>query len=411
MTTGGFDSGFSPGFDGGSTSSVVVPGGVGGGSGSAYTITVRDRTTLEVLGELAEFVELSYERRGVEAGSFTLTIHNDSPPPSALGGEPDRSLLDEGRLLEVRRRGVFEFAGVIDEGRELDAVTRIWTLSGPDLLGYFLRRRVVAVEEEDAVVATAAETALKHFVDFNGGPSTVDVDRRFSEELDGLTWTVEATAGAGELVDFAALRRNLLADVLVPIARAGDVLHRVVYDDAGYQYQVYEPTPASSVPFAVSWVNVSSMTYRENLADVRNAVYVLGPGTGDTRTVQEVVDSASIAARGRHEMFLDSRDASTTDAQTQLGLLEIASREAARVGADAQPHLVNSVYRVDYDLGQDVTLSIPEAGVVGITKRITAVKVTVGVEETIEVELGAPPRTIAGIIADNVRRTLRAQFA
>lgn len=419
MVSPGYDEGFDLGFEieddtggGGDPTPPpppTTPGTVGGDSG--FAIIVRDRRTLAVLGELTEFVDLAYTRRNVDPGDFTLTIHRNSPPPATPGGPPDASLLDAGRLIEVRRRGVFEFAGITDNTRELDAVTGIWQLAGPDLLGYWLRRRGVGIEAEDAVSDVPAETALKHYVGANGGPDTVDPDRLFTADLGSATWAVEADSGRGANVNFTALRRNLLADVVVPIAKAGDVLHEVALTAAGYEYRVSLPTPASSVPFSLSWVNVSAMKYRENLADQRNAVYVLGPGTGDARTVQEVVDPARVAAEGRYELFLDARDATVGDAQTQLGLLEIATRAAGREGADAQPHLANSVYRVDYDLGQDVTLSIPEAGVDGITKRITAIKVSVGKEERIEVELGAPARTLAGIIADAVRKSLRASFA
>src|SRR5690606_26079136 len=113
---------------------------------------------------------------------------------------------------------------------------------------------------------------------------------------------------------------------------------------------------------------------RFDLAGLRNAVTVLGGGSGDTRDQTLVTDADSVTRYGRWEGLLDERDATSLEARAAAGLREIEEREHARETALAQPNPVTTTYREDYDVGQDVEVALPEVGI-ATTRRIVAVTV------------------------------------
>lgn len=394
-------------------SDINEPGGVPAPqippASSEYALIVRDVATLEILGELPVFESLVWTRRKVESGDFQIDINTAALSPDA-DGNPNVDLIQPQRLIEIRRDGVFEFAGVI-QGRKLDAISGDWTLTGPDLLGYFLSRRKVGIDATDDVSDMPAETAMKHYLDANGGPGS-DLARRFETELFHLGFEIEPDQGRGSHVDFTALRKNLLAEVLTPIAKAGDLLHEIVMVNNGYRYQVSAPVSASGLPFSLSSLNVGEMSYEDSLDDVHNAVTVLGDGSGDTRNTSLVEDGESIVQYGRRESFLDARDTATDDERTQAGSIEVIESEQKRVRGDAKPLILGSKYREDYDVGQDVTLALVEYGIAAVTRRVVGVTITLDKDgEKIAVLLGDSPRSIGSVVSDALKRGLRAQFA
>lgn len=398
-----------------------------------YTLVSRNLNTLAVVGEIPVYRNMTWQRRDLEAGSFSLTVPRkrqvtrrvydaDEDEWSETSAEESYGdLIALGRLIEVRRDdgdgNVFEFAGVITD-RELKAGADQWTLTGPDLKGWFLERRVVGAEAAETVAATAGETAMKGYVDDHGGTS----GNPFADELD-VDWDIEADSARGTDVDFTALRRNLLREVLVPIGRQSGLWHDVVIVEDGtphYEYRVYEQTDATvdtgAIPFSVSWDNVADMTYRESIRGVANALAVLGAGTGDTRTVREAEDTDHINAHGRTEGLLDARDATTNDELDEQGATAIADGIRGSVQVTADPLLtgVGAAYRSDWDIGDIVTIAIPE-------EDISADRLIVGVEvvleqrgsepdERIRMHLGDVEQTLPRVVARQLQARNRASF-
>ncbi len=373
---------------------------------TAHTVLIRDVKTLDVLGEIPHYIDLTWTRKDVDAGHFALTIHRDVV---------DQSLLERNLLLEVLRDSTFEFAGVIRR-RRINSVSNIWTLAGPDLKGFFLGRRNVAISAEDAQNGVIAETALKHYVDANGGPGAAAA-RRFATELDTATWAIEADQARGGSVDFTVIRKNLLKGALIPVARSGDVIHDIILlaDRSGYEYQVSLPTDATvasgAVPFSVSWDNVSELIYDEDMEDLRNAISVLGAGSGGSRTIREVTDAASIVEDFRSEGFTDARDATTNDQLDLVGQTEIADRIRESISTNAQPLQQGpSEYRTDWDVGWDVTIAIAELGI-SIDRRVVEAQISVSArdEENIRIRVGRSPRTLGKKLEGLLQRGLVAQ--
>lgn len=399
---------------------------------AAYRIVIRDLQTLDVLGEIPEFRTMMWERAELAAGRFRLvaprsrvvsrTTYVDPDWVVTEVSEPYGDLLELQRLVTVERTedGFIEFAGVIRH-REIDAISGYRTLTGPDLKGYFLARRIVAADTADPQSGVPAETAMKHYLDEAAGPSA-DASRRFSGELD-VTWTIEADGARGETVEFEALRMNLLYGVLEAVGKAGDLIHDVVINDArdGYEYRVYEPTNATidtgAIPFSVSEDNVAELILTEDVRNLANAITVAGAGSGDARDTRLVIDGVHIAAYGRTEGLLDRREATSNDQLDQAGAVEIEEAIRSSISVRCQPlggNVPGARYRTDWDIGWTITIAIEQEGI-AVDRRVVGCQVTLersgsDPDDQVAMYVGATPRTATTMFREAWLRGLRAQF-
>ena len=375
-----------------------------------YELLLRNPKTLALIAPVAKYVGVTWTRRTLAAGSFQLTLHKDQ-----LDSASD---IDRYNIFEVRRNATFEFAGPILK-RSYDAIDQQWTITGPDLKWWLSGREIdPGASEFDTQAGVIAETAMHHYVaDHLTDPS--DGDRKVSSELTSITFDVGFDAAKGNTVDFNARWENLLK-VLVEIGERGNVWHDVVIlaGETGYEYQVYDPTDAtedtgsSPIIFSVGWDNVGKSVYEEDYWRVQNAVYVLGAGSGVSRTVLEVKDATSITADFRREGHMDARQADTGAKLNDQGNLVIArSLAEARTARMAPLTVADEKYRTGWDLGYDVTLAFTDISQT-VDKRIEEITVTLSrQQEAVTISLGAPPQTLARMLAEITRRSERVQVA
>ena len=186
---------------------------------------------------------------------------------------------------------------------------------------------------------------------------------------------VEADGGAGVTTAFAAQFENLL-EQLVRLADAGGIDFEVTIDpldDRKYLFKTYHPYRGldrrrdngvnDEVVFSFGLTNIGSAKYETSMIGQHNALFLLGDGDGASRTIHPAYDTASISRWGRREFVEDSRG---LDDETELitrgnALLE-ENRERETATIQVQES-TNSVYGVNWDLGDLVTVDIPEWGV------------------------------------------------
>lgn len=326
----------------------------------------RNSRTLALFGNMPKYESVQWWRRAVDAGEFSIDVNRQ---------QIDVSDIPRLAVFEIMRDNVPEFAGVV-ENREYDALTQTWTLSGRDLKGFWLSSRQIdpgfADEIEfDDQLAIPAETAMKHYVtDHLVAP--IVVARTVDDELTGIDFTVEGTHGFGEDVHKNARWENLLS-VLIELAHKGVLLHDVVMKDGytGYEYRVSEPvdatesTGATPVIFSVSSDNVGEAVYVEQYSNIVNAMYVMGSGSGATRTIREVDDQTSIDADFRREGHIDGRQAEDdNDRLDMVGAVAILRSLVDARTARMQPlNLDPTRYRSEWDLGHEVTVVFDVIGV------------------------------------------------
>ena len=131
---------------------------------------------------------------------------------------------------------------------------------------------------------------------------------------------------------------------------------------------------AAPVIFSPHLGTAASLAYTEAGLRSRNAVYVLGSGSAETRIVELVTDPDDLALHGRREFSLDARDASTAAA----GPID---------------------YPGDWTLGDIVTIDLPDLGL-RFNRRIEAVRLQAGAGEPLQIDcaFGAPPPDAAEIL-------------
>lgn len=351
-----------------------------------YEFRIRDLRTLAEVGEMdARVVSGRWTRSATKAGGFQLVVPRT---------EVSLDLLQPHRLLIVLREGQREFAGVI-ERREIDSTGRVWTLSGPDLRTFWLKTRVVGPTASDAR-SGVGEDVLRSYVDSYIGPSA-PATLRAASWLQGITWRVELSSGRGGTVSKDP-RRQYLDALVDEIAVEADLLPdvRVLPDLTGYEFYMDVPRNATSssggVPFGVDWDNVEELVFVEDFREHRNHIWVMGDGAADARNYTEVEDAASVAQHFRRDVLLDARQADTADIRQQLGELDILNRNRALVSVRAIPlrDTAGAEYRVDWDVGWDVTFLEAELRTEPIDVRVVAATVELSRQygERVTFELG-----------------------
>ena len=376
---------------------------------ATYTFLIRDPFTLAILGELPN-AEGTWTRRVVEAGVYSLAVNRQTVA--------DPSLLVGPKLIDIRRDGAVEFVGVLtaDElgNPSLGRRGETWVVEGQDLKWFLAGRDVVDGVNYDAVTDVAAETAMLGYVARHlTAPS--DTTRDINGELDGITFDLAGDLGRGALVT-ANHRMEPLTTVLSGLAAEGGLWHEVVYQDAdaGYRYAVrayQDRTDGSADPFllGLSWENVESLMVRRDIGGVANRVSVLATDSSGVEFVRTVNDAASQAQHFIRERSLSGSGDATNDTADAEGIALINETLAGTITIDAQPFPgPNGEYRTDYDLGDDVTVVVPDIDL-SIDKRIVEVTVTLDRQqgERVSVTLGSPAPTMDRVIATEIRRVRR----
>ena len=366
-----------------------------------YEFLVRDARTLAILGEIRpqDVARASWTRHQVDAGSWSLVI----PRASQTLLQQGQSLVTGMNLLEIRRDGEREYCGYIEHGA-LDPQGLLWTVGGRDLLAW-LDWRVCGASTAEAA-SGVAETVIKAYVDDHLGPGAAAADR-VATYLDGATFTVEGDSARGAAVEYSAQRRSLLA-VTADLCRQGNLLQRMDLDDSdppgGLVYSVDTPTDATvssgGTPFAVGMDNVEGLGYRFDYRRLQNRLVVAGDGLGNTRTTRTVEDAASVAAIFPRDGVYAFPAGTTSDQLDAIGAAELQRQMDASVAADVVPLTTsaNARYREDWDVGWDVTVAIPVAGVAAIDRRIVSAQVSLsdGEGERISFSLGTErPASVA----------------
>lgn len=369
----------------------------------AIEVLLRNARTLAFLGEAAEYQALSWIRRDIEEGEFSLTINRNLIPDN---------FTRKNTLVHIRRDGLDEFFGIIRNRQlqqpESGRAEEEWLLTGPDLK-WFLGGRIIDPDpdEHDSQIGVAAETAMRHYVDAH---LLARADLREELEVDFKNMATDPPLGME--VEYNARYDNLLK-ALQDLALAGEVCHEVLLDHEGYVYMV-NGYRASSVVFTIH--DVKHLTYEERTQGIVNSVYVLGGGEGIARNVAVVTDENSIAENFRREVAVDYRQASLESTLAQRGRNEILRTDQESLTVAFEPLGLPVAgapyaYRQDWDLCDQVTVSIPSLGVT-VERMIVEVEVAADAkeQELVRVALGSPSPRLNRALAIALEKTKPAQY-
>jgi hypothetical protein len=304
-------------------------------------ITVLDTSALPK-AIIDAFDDMVWTRPYYTFGTFTLKV------PAASTGAAE---LIKGRtILPPDTNIVYLIEQIIreDDGSGNDIITA----SGRDLGGMFSDRVCLPTAglAYDTQSAVTAEAAMKHYVTNNAGSGAI-ANRQLP------TFSVAASTGHGLTVTYQA-RYDYLSDVLAAIGQPSGIGWQVTWTGSGYIFDVIPGVDRhASVFFDTTFDTAQAQTWLSSDANTKDFTYVAGQGEGVARTiVQRFTGGAEPTGLARRELFTDARDLSDTNALNLRGDADLAQASVAdSYEVTIQPN-GSFKYRVDWDLGDLVTV-------------------------------------------------------
>ena len=359
-----------------------------------------------VLQAVRPYSQLEWTHRFAASGAFRLSM----PLEAGAAVRP-------GDGIDVELDGRVDFSGVV-QGRELRYAPGrepSWELHGLDLTWWLHQRVIVppAGASHDEQIDVPAETAIRHYIDAHLLRPT-DAARAIPVPAS------LAPANRPPLGPPARVRARYanLAREVERIAALGGVGFAAWREaDGVIRFGVRAPrdrTAASDTPVVISphLGTAAALTYSEGGLRGRNALYVLGAGSGAGRVVAPVSDAEDVARAGRREAVLDARDAGDPAAARDAGLAELArgAGQRLRVAAVA-PQAGPIAYPDDWRVGDRVSIDLPDLGL-RFDRRVEAVRVRADAGEPVAVDcaFGAPAPDAADTLRRIAERTAPARF-
>jgi len=292
---------------------------------------------------LDSFISMDWTRPYYTAGKFTLTV--DPSNPAAVELVKGRIILPpDSNICYIIEQVLRE-----DDGSKSQ---QLLTASGRDLGGFFEERLALPTTglDYDAQLAVHAETAMKHYVNLNAGPGAVS-----QRQIPGLT--IAADAARGATVNVQA-RYQLLSDILFQIGQTAGMGWQVLYNGGTFLFDVIPGVDRhASVFFDAAFDTTDTQSWLTSDVGTKSFDYVAGQGVGAARTiVTRFTGGAEPTGFARRELFTDARDLSDTTAMQTRGDANLAALAVADRFEATIPTGSSFKYRVDWDLGDLVTI-------------------------------------------------------
>lgn len=248
---------------------------------------------------------------------------------------------------------------------------------------------------------------------------------RVYRKLTLLTEAAQVLAGASQY----SARYERLYDVITTLAGQSDCDFDVVRETAGalgtnrFLFRTYFPRFGkdrtigstegwSPAVFSLDLQAILTLDYNEDASQIVNRVYNLGDGEAAARVVGQADDLASQDVWDLWEDTNDVRGAGTAAAAIAAGKDYMAAHKDPDVSLSfTLPQADGLVYGLDWDLGDLVSVSIPELSVSG-SMQVTAIRVSRDGDNpvpTITPTFGALKPSILSRIADLTRGLVKRQ--
>jgi len=309
--------------------------------------------TRQLVGIVESFEYLRWTRRYSQCGAFEL---------KAIATPDNIALLTLGNLLW---KSDDEEVGIIEHLEMNQADKETITVSGRFATSFLARRIVWGTETISGdLSACALQLINNHMI----APS--DTNR----QITGIAFTSPIL---GVTVNTQVTYKNLM-DTITGLCDVSDMGIKTVFDPSTGNLTVTLYSGAvSQAVFSREYENLTTQIYTQSAIDYANAALIGGEGEGASRVLASIADTNG---ESRREVFVDAKDLRQEDFGTgytnallfrgQNRLSELSM--AHSFDAEVNPH-GNLRYRVDFDLGQVVTVLSKKWGVT-LAARITEIE-------------------------------------
>lgn len=290
--------------------------------------------TLTRIGELSIYQSLVWEEAYQDAGECQL-VCGISPAATALlkngyfVGKKDRTTLWQIRSTE-------KYEGLL------------WAN------GFTVNYTLLADRIYDGVLNTGnVETTLRTAVSGKRPAPIVDLDR--------IRWLAESHVSQHTYPDLFSLSQALCVETDLGFRFNHDKAHKKLLFD------VYKGEDKTNVRFSEDYGNLANLALKQSETDYKNVAYVGGAGEGSERTFV-VCGETSSSGLERHEMFVDARDLSLEEGQSQadyealLVARGIETLNEHNNGLSVSFDISSDDFGVRFDLGDTITALLKSDG-------------------------------------------------
>ncbi len=307
----------------------------------------------QLVGVVESFEYLRWTRRYSQCGAFEL---------KAVATSDNITLLVLGNLLW---KSDDEEVGIIEHLEMTQADKETITVSGRFATSFLARRIIWGTETLSGDLSICgAQLVNSNLV------SPTDTNRQIS----GISF---ASSALGVTVNTQVSYKNLM-DTITGLCDASDRGIKTAFDPSTGNLTVtlYSGT-TSQVVFSREYENLTSQIYTQSAMDYANTALIGGEGEGVSRVLASIAD---VTGEARREVFVDAKDlrledfgAGYADALLYRGQNKLTELSMAHsFDAEVNPH-GNLRYKVDFDLGQAVTVLSKKWGVT-LAARITEIE-------------------------------------
>ncbi|WP_164219399.1 hypothetical protein [Virgibacillus sp. YIM 98842] len=265
---------------------------------------------LNMLTETDNYLSLQFNPRFYEVGEFELHI-NQYIEGAEYFVKGNLVILDKrgDKAMLIRHREI-----ALDQNGK---VTENWRVTGVTLKGVLDQRVTIPPEgQSHDKINDAAETVMKHYV-HRHFVNPVDPSRK----IDYIE--IAPDKGRGSLIEWESRFKNV-ADELTAISKQAN-LGWIMYADmerGKWIFDVVEPRNVTQgneaglqpVFFSPDFSTIKTQQFVDSDNNYRNVGYVGGQGEGVERKIVKIGEAEGM---GLHEVFIDARDVSETDEETE----------------------------------------------------------------------------------------------
>ena len=299
----------------------------------------------ERVGYIESYSYLSWVRRYSEVGEFELKCAPENLPLLSLGNLVTKSGDKEAGLIET----------ILVESVEQEIIT----VRGR-FLPVLLESRIIWETEN---LNGDIDDCVGQLIE-NNAINPVDANRM----IPNLTYENELI---GKNISMQVSFKNLLETVTSILSEAGIGIKGVL-SESGVVLSLYVGREQPFV-FSREFENLLSQNYTDSIKDYANLAKIAGEGEGSER---EIVVIGDVAGRKRKELFIDAKELRLSEYENNEKYLEalklrgneklyeMRRRESFDAVANTNSNLV---YKVDFDLGDIVTV---KSSLLGISKRL-----------------------------------------
>lgn len=311
---------------------------------------------LDFIGEVDDFTSFIFERKWFTYSNFQLVVENF-----------DKDLFQEGNYIVVNndpyRSGQITKVNITD-----DTVT----IKGFGI-GFWFTDRITypTINKNTFSMSDYAENIMYELIKFNAIDSNI-TNRNFQNLI------VNSTQGRGEKIAFET-RYKVLSDELETISKTSRLGWNIKFDYKNKRF-IFESLVGidrtvnqADVPpmiFSRRYDNILELEYTKDVSEYKNCAIVAGQGEGSNREI--VIVNDNLSGQDRKELFVDARDIEDGTNLADRGKSKLAENtiiESFEATIDTES------YRVEWDLGDFVTILDDEIGVISDTQIVEVVEI------------------------------------